>query len=552
MIQLRPHQIAAVEAVEDAFRAGVNRPLLDICVGGGKSLIYAELARREIERGGRAIVGSHTRELVQQNAAACSNLGLRVGINAAALNERTWRAPVISAGIQSVHRHAQSFGPISLFCGDEAHLWPHSEAGMFHALHRGLGYPRLVGGSGTPFRLQGGSLVEGEGAPFDRIVYRYSIIDGIRDGYLVPPFSAPIDDKLDVSKLRTAQGEYTGSSQDAQMIAAMDNHIAQMLHYGRDRRAWLVFEASRKSATAMAQRMNEWGIPTGLILGDRSKAEATHRRNTIESYRQGRLRAVVNLECLTTGFDVQEVDMLVCRRRTKSLSLWIQIVGRLLRTIGGNIDASIAAGKADGLLLDFAGNVDEFGPLDFIRPKETKSKLVSCESCGKRNAAAAMKCWACDEPMTKNCPACLLPVQKGILDCPHCEHDMRVGGSEGEAAPRAQNLLERPSGAALIASYKTGAAREGGWLPVRRAWEQDGAITVTTETDSYELTGVLAGYVDKARWVRCSQGQVDALLVPNGSSRNSVLQVTADGVQLPVPMPSATREENTTGAANIR
>jgi DNA repair protein RadD len=534
--QLRPHQIAACDAVEDAFRAGINRPLLDICVGGGKSLIYAELARREIERGGRAIIGSHTRELVEQNATACSTLGLRYGINAAALNERTWRAPVISAGIQSVHRHAQSFGPISLFCGDEAHLWPHSEAGMFRALHRGLGYPRLVGGSGTPYRLQGGSLVEGEGAPFDRVVYRYSIIDGIRDGYLVAPFCAPVDDQLDVSKLRVAQGEYTGNSQDAQMIAMMDNHIAQMLHYGRDRRSWLVFEASKKAAVAMAARMNEWGIPTGLILGDRSKAEAIHRRNTVEAFRAGRLRAVVNVECLTTGFDVQEVDLLVCRRRTKSLSLWVQIVGRLLRTIGGNIESSVRAGKADGLLLDFAGCVDEFGPLDFIRPKDTTSKLVSCEVCGKRNAAAAMKCWSCDEPMTKRCPACLEAIRKGLLDCPHCGHDMRVGG--GEEAPKPQKLLERPSGAALIASYKTGTVREGGWLPVRRVWEADGATVV----DGYPLTGPLAGRGHDARWIRVADGAVDAILVKNGASMNSVLQVTRDGVQLPVPMPSVARE----------
>lgn len=540
MITLRPHQIAAVDAVEDAFRAGINRPLLDICVGGGKSLIYAELARREIERGGRAIVGSHTRELVEQNAAACGKLGLRVGINAAALNERTWRAPVISAGIQSVHRHAQSFGPISLFCGDEAHLWPHSEAGMFHALHRGLGYPRLVGGSGTPFRLQGGSLVEGEGAPFDKIVYRYSIIDGIRDGYLVPPFSAPIDDKLDPSKLRTAQGEYTGSSQDAQMIAAMDNHIAQMLHYGRDRRSWLIFEASRKSATAMAQRMNEWGIPTGLILGDKSKAEATHRRNTIEAYRQGRLRAIVNLECLTTGFDVQEVDMLVCRRRTKSLSLWIQIVGRLLRTIGGNIDASIAAGKADGLLLDFAGNVDEFGPLDFIRPKETKSKLVSCDSCRARVPAASMRCWACDDPMTKNCPACLLPVQKGVLDCPHCDHDMRVGGDPASPAP--QKLLERPSGAALIASFAKNVDREGGWIAIRKSYRQEtGETIVDTETHRLTLPAALQAYGEKAKWIRTSQDgtEIVGLLLPNGASRTSALQISLEGPAIVVPIPSS-------------
>lgn len=138
MVTLRRHQIEAVDAVEAAWRAGVKRPLIDACVGAGKSLIYAELARREIERGGRVIILAHTRELVSQNAAACRSLGLQCGINAAALGERTWRAPVISAAIQSVFRSARAFGPISLVLIDESHLLNHSENGMYHEFLRAL------------------------------------------------------------------------------------------------------------------------------------------------------------------------------------------------------------------------------------------------------------------------------------------------------------------------------------------------------------------------------------------------------------------------------
>lgn len=139
-ITLRPHQIAAADAVENAWRAGIQRPLINACVGSGKSLIYAELARREIERGGRVLICAHTRELVEQNANACRALmpSVHVGINAHALGERTWRAPVISAAIQSIHRSAHSFGLISLLLIDEAHLVPHSEDGMYRALIRGL------------------------------------------------------------------------------------------------------------------------------------------------------------------------------------------------------------------------------------------------------------------------------------------------------------------------------------------------------------------------------------------------------------------------------
>lgn len=799
MIQLRPNQTAAADAVEDAYRTGCTRPLVDSCVGSGKSLTIGELARRAWARGERSLILAHTRELVEQNAAACRALGLHVGINAAALGERTWRAPVISAAIQSVYKSAHNFGPVAnimtdecfpagtmvstpngdvpiedIFAGDtvnhalgagkveakswrivselvkvkfddgssirctethplftlqgwqfagrleagarvvrdqgvrelrdgvysdptewtggerapleqnaflldilfqesrelyerpggsgtddsndscdrtqaadsgrqrsrdddgtggvdwrarsgmgsgitradrqaagqrlsatlqnrhseseiadcnrsgrsiapreapasrrkkgrslalarvvsvsrvklarhcavynlqvaghpsyfangllahNCHLIPHSESGMYREFARGFPGARMPGFSGTVFRLQGGSLVEGEGAPFDRVVYRYSILDGIRDGYLVPAFSVAADDKVDVSKLRKRQGEYDTASQDAQMLALMDNHIAQMVHHGASRRAWLVFEASTKSAHAMAERLRQWGVAAGLVLGETPAAE---RAATIEAFRRGRLRCLVNVAALTTGFDVQEVDMLVMRRRTMSLGLYIQMTGRLLRTIGGHIERSIAAGKADGIVLDFAGNIDQHGPLDFIRPKDTTSKLVSCESCGKRNGAAAMRCWSCDEPMTKLCPACLVSIRKGLLDCPECGHDMRTGSADG--TPRAPKLLETPSGAALIAAFRPATAREGGWVPVRKAWERDGAAIVDdADGTRWELPAPMARRAAEARWVRPGP----ALLVPNGASRTTVVQIMADGAELIVPMPPA-------------
>lgn len=535
MITLRPNQTDAADAVENAWRAGVARPLVDSCVGSGKSLKMAELARRAWVRGERSLILAHTRELVEQNANACRALGLQCGINAAALNERTWRAPVISAAIQSVYKNAAAFGPVSNIFTDECHLIPHSESGMYRELHRGFPHARQAGFSGTVFRLQGGSLVEGEGAPFDKVVYTYSIIDGIRDGYLVPAFSAPADDKIDASKLKKRQGEYDTASQDAQMLALMDNHIAQMKHHGADRRAWLVFEASAKAAQAMTERLNQWGVPTGLVLGTTPAGE---RAATIAAFRAGRLRCLVNVAALTTGFDVQQVDMLVMRRATMSLGLYIQMTGRLLRTIGGNIEASIAAGKADGLVLDFADNIARHGPLDFIRPKDVKSKLISCEACGKRNGSAAVKCWNCDEPIHKLCPGCLANIPKGTLDCPECGHDMRVGGLDG--APKPQKLLETPSGAALIAAFRPVSEKAGGWIPIRKTWEQDGAaVALDNNGDRWELPEALRAHAVDARWIRGEAGAVAGLLKPNGASRTTVLQVTTNGAVLPVPMPPA-------------
>ena len=230
--------------------------------------------------------------------------------------------------------------------------------------------------------------------------------------------------------------------------------------------------------------------------------------------------------------------MLVMRRRTKSLGLYIQMVGRLLRTIGGHIDMSILRGKADGLVVDFAGNIDQHGPLDFLRPKETKASLVSCDACGNRNPVAARNCWSCDEPMMKLCPACLEPVQKGTLDCLHCQHDMRVAGGEPR---KAAALLETPSGAALISAFAKNHDREGGWVAIRKAYRhEDGRISVDTDEQRIDLPEYLVKFGEKAKWIRTDDL---ALLIPNGASRTSVLQVKADGTALVVPMPPVLMED---------
>jgi DNA repair protein RadD len=531
----RPNQIEAADAVEEAYSRGIRRPLVDSCVGSGKSLGMALLAYRGWQRGRRTILAAHTRELVKQNAAACRLLGLQTGINAAALGERTWRAPVISASIHSIYKHAQSFGQIDDIITDECHLIPHDESGMYREFLRAFPDANAPGFTGTTFRLQGGSLVEGEEAPFDEVVYTYSILDGIRDGYLVPAFSAPADDVIDVAKLRTVAGDFTGASQDAQNIALMDNHIAQMVHHGANRRAWLVFEASQKAALAMTQRLNEWGIPSELVIDKTSDGD---RIRAIANLASGRIRCLVNVGALTTGYDEQRIDLLVMRRKTKSLGLYIQMVGRLLRTIGGNIESSILAGKADGLVLDFAGNIDAHGPLDdVIRPEESKSRLVECEECGKRNGAASARCWSCDALMTKLCPACLETVTKGTLDCPHCQHDMRTGSDGAEQKP--QSLLEKPTGAALISSFGAIAPKAGGWLPVRKVWHGDGMTILDGNGERWSLPAAFEAHAKDARWIRGEAGVVAAILKRNGSSHSSAIQVTADGMAMPVPMPAA-------------
>lgn len=113
----------------------------------------------------------------------------------------------------------------------------------------------------------------------------------------------------------------------------------------------------------------------------------------------------------------------------------------------------------------------------------------------------------------------------------------------GERGPvTAQKLLDTPSGAALISAYRPGVERAGGWLPVKKVWEQEGVHTVlTAEGESFELPASLSALAKDARWIR----RDGMLLVPNGANRTSVRQYSASGEMLIIPMPVQQNGERT-------
>jgi DNA repair protein RadD len=126
-----------------------------------------------------------------------------------------------------------------------------------------------------------------------------------------------------------------------------------------------------------------------------AETPADERDAVIADFRFGRLQALVNVNILTVGFDVAEVDLIALLRPTLSVGLYVQMVGRGSR---------LASGKRNCLVLDFAANVRRHGPVD--------------QADGKR------KPWGKDgEAPTKTCPECNEIVAAAALECPACGHE---------------------------------------------------------------------------------------------------------------------------------
>jgi DNA repair protein RadD len=154
-----------------------------------------------------------------------------------------------------------------------------------------------------------------------------------------------------------------------------------------DCRCWLVFCAGVDHALHVRDVLRAHGVSAEAVLGETPTHE---REEIIAAYKAGEIRCLVNVNVLTTGFNVPQVDLLVMLRPTLSTGLYVQMIGRGTRK---------AEGKTNCLVLDFAGNVHRHGPVDSVDPK---SKSVAV----KPGDVRAKACPQCDELVPLNTSEC--------------------------------------------------------------------------------------------------------------------------------------------------
>jgi DNA repair protein RadD len=405
MFELRPYQSQALEALETFWKSGGGNPLLALATATGKSLLIAWLVRDLLTRfpGLRILALVHVQELIEQNIEHLLAIWPEapIGVNCAALDRRDTEQQIIFASIQSVFRSPERLGPRDLVLIDECHLVPHDGSGMYRSLLDTLRdiVPdmRVCGFSATPFRLDSGRLDEGDGKIFDQVIFDYHIGRGIADGWLSPLASKATNTTIDVREVGRHGGEFIAS----ELEAAADDEIKinaacdEIIRFGVNRRCWLIFCCGINHATHVRDALRARGIVCEAVFG-----ETPRRKRIIGEFKSGRIRCVVNVMVLTTGFNVPGIDMLVMLRPTLSTGLYVQMVGRGTRK---------ADGKTDCLILDFAQNVYRHGPVDHVSVstagktgngaatgvKVDSVNAKQCPDCSELNALAAKLCVAC-------------------------------------------------------------------------------------------------------------------------------------------------------------
>jgi ATP-dependent helicase IRC3 len=338
----RPYQYEAVAALLAATARGVQRPLLVLPTGTGKTIVFALLVQR---RGGRSLILAHRDELIQQavDKLRLVDPTLPLGIVQATRDEHT--APTVVASVQTLSRRTRltrlvpDFQTIVI---DEAH---HAPAPTYRRI---LDYcrawhpdgPLVVGVTATPERGDRQSLRP----VFERIVYQKTLLEMMQAGYLVDLRALQVLLQADFDALRTAHGDFVDAELETLLLAA--NAPAQVLAvfqaHATDRKA-LLFTPTVALAYAMADTFQRAGIAAEALDGTTRLAT---RRAILQRLHTGETRVVANCAVLTEGFDEPSVNCIIIARPTQSALLYQQMLGRGTRTYPG---------KTDCLVLDVVG-----------------------------------------------------------------------------------------------------------------------------------------------------------------------------------------------------
>lgn len=410
MLVLRKYQREGVDSIMGYFEASEKpgNPLVVLPTASGKSLVMATFIQETLTEWPdiKILMLTHVKELIDQNEKELLGIWPEapVGVYSAGLGRREINPlfqRITIAGIQSVFKKTAEIGTFDLILVDECHLIPAKGEGMYRSFLEAQAalnpFVKVIGFTATPYRLGTGLLTEGKNRIFEDICYEKNVGELVKEGYLAPLVSKGGVAKADMSTVKVRGGEYVPD----QMAAAYDQEdlvkaaVDEICWYGEDRKSCLLFCASIEHAIHCRDEVRSRGLTAEMICGDTPDDE---RDRILEGFKAGDPWAVTNVGVLTTGFNYRGLDLIAILKSTKSTSLYVQILGRGMRTFPG---------KENCLVLDFGGNVMEHGPIDKICI--TRGRDGRPMEAGKAPA--------------KECPECCSIVHAALLACPDCGYE---------------------------------------------------------------------------------------------------------------------------------
>lgn len=400
-----------------------KNPLVVEATGLGKSMNIAMFCWRIKVKYPRVRVLclAHVKELVQSNYRELKNMwpAAPCGVYAAGLGARDTRSDITYAMINSVAKRAATFGHVDFVIIDEAHRLSEKDASLYGQLLTALREinPKLIliGYTATDYRMKGGKLTDM--GLFDDVVFDIgsgeSFVWAVQQGYLILPVPTDPGFKLDESAVGLLGGEYKDNeaAQALEDQGILEQAVDYAIQVARDegRKCSITFAQSIEHADLIAEMFTYKGYETYPV---HSRME-DDRDDILQAHAKGQFWGITNKDILTTGYNSPRIDLLVGLRLTRSPGLWVQMVGRTTRpiwlpgynisTLEGRWGSIHASGKLNARVLDFTGNTERLGPINYPHIPGPRKKgsgpapVRTCKQCMP---------WTYHHTSVKVCPHC--------------------------------------------------------------------------------------------------------------------------------------------------
>jgi superfamily II DNA or RNA helicase len=456
---LRDYQLEAIEKAAGLFGEGYRRVLIVAPTGSGKTVIAAEIIRRLRERRNRALFLAAARELIFQTSNKLNDIDVSHGIIMAGVKPRL--SDVQVASVQTLARR-ESLPPAELVVIDEADL---ARASTYEKILAHYPDAMILGLTATPWRSDG----KGLGELFEASVVAATPRSLMDVGHLVEADGytfQPLD--LDGVKIRAGdfdeqeQGRRATQTADGKRLAgdivrefkarAVESIVDGQPVY---RRA-IVFAVNIEHSELLAQQFREAGVPAEHIEGS-----SVDRDGILRRLRDGTTRVVTNCSVLTRGVDIPAVEVVVLARRTKSLSLFLQMIGRGLRP---------SPGKTRALILDHAACILHKGEVVHGLPDTERDYSLKADAKARSKKSEANDV---EGPSIVQCRTCFFIAPGGAEACPRCGAVMKVARTQIELVGREAEAVAFTEVAKIAASNAAQVThlRDDIWTGLERGWK---------------------------------------------------------------------------------
>jgi superfamily II DNA or RNA helicase len=408
---VRDYQADMIERARAQLRQH-RSVLVQSPTGSGKTVLSAFMAGSATTKGLKVAFLVHRRELIKQTAATYSEVGIPYGIVSSGITGDRHK-PVQICGIQTLVKRLDYFNHFDLIIVDEAH---HATASMYATVLDAYPKAKVVGLSATPERLDGAGLSK----------YFQSMVDGpkvswlIESGYL-SKFRLYAPSQPDLTGVHMLGGDYNRKELESAVVrpGLVGDAVTHYSKLAQGKRA-MVFCVSIKHSLSVVERFQAGGYRAAHIDGTMDQFV---RDALIADFVSGRIQVLSSVDLVSEGFDLPAMEVAILLRPTKSLSLYLQQVGRALR---------ISPGKDEAIILDHAGNAMTHGLPD-------DDRTWSLDGRKKRKRVKDD-----DEPAVpvKQCPDCY-HVHRPAPECPRCGHEYPTLGRTVEELEGELQEVER-------------------------------------------------------------------------------------------------------------